>query len=87
MKTIDHSGPKSLRPLDPDGDGAREAHRNAQEGLWTGPRDFLRPSRGVVEWSPARYVASFRWAHNIKRVSDEFLRALIGWRPGTGPAP
>jgi hypothetical protein len=86
-RTVDHPGPKSLWALDPDGDGVREVHCNTQEGLWTGLRNFLRPSRGVSKWYLAQYVAIFQWAHDIKRVTDEFLRVLIGLRPSTGPAP
>ena len=32
---------------DDDGDGVREVHCSTLEGIWTGPRDFLRPFRGV----------------------------------------
>ena len=86
-RTVDHSGPKGLWALDLDGDGVREVHCNTQEGLWTGLRNFLRPFRGVSKWYLAQYVAIFQWAHNIKRVTDEFLRALFGLGPSTGPAP
>jgi hypothetical protein len=85
--TVDHSGPKSTWARDLDGDGVREVHCNTQEGLWTGLRNFLRPFRGVSKWYLDQYLAIFQWAHNIKRVTDEFLRALIGWRPSTGSAP
>ena len=30
-----------------DGDGLREVHINASEGMWTTIRNFLRPFRGV----------------------------------------
>jgi len=86
-RTVDHSGPKGSWALDLDGDGVREVHCNTMEGLWTGLRNFLRPFRGVSKWYLARYVAVFQWGHNIKRVTDRFLRSLIGLRPSTGSAP
>ena len=63
--------------LDLDGDGVREVHCNTLEGLWTGLRNFLRPFRGVSKWYLAQYVAVFQWAHNLKRVTDEFLLERI----------
>lgn len=44
---------------DDDGDGVREVHVNTLEGLWTGMRNFLRPSRGVGERYLYQYVALF----------------------------
>ena len=86
-RAVDHSGPKSTWALDLDGDGVREVHCNTQEGLWTGLRNFLRPFRGVSKWYLDQDVAVFQWGHNIKRVTDEFLRVLLGLGPSTGPAP
>jgi transposase-like protein len=83
-RVVDHSGPKSTYAVDRDGDGVREVHCNTQEGLWTGLRNFLRPFRGVSKWYLAQYVAVFQWCHNVKRVTDEFLRILLGLTPGTG---
>jgi transposase len=85
-RTVDHSGPKGTWALDLDGDGVREVHCNTQEGLWTGLRNFLRLFRGVSKWYLGQYVAIFQWGHNIKRATDEFLRALLGMRPSTGSA-
>jgi transposase len=85
--TVDHSGPKSTWARDDDGDGVREVHCNTQEGLWTGVRNFLRPFRGVSKWYLAQYQAIFQWGFNIKTVTDELLRVLLGIRPGTGLAP
>lgn len=62
---------------DDDGDGIREVHCNTMEGIWTGLRNFLRPFRGVHKKYLAQYVAIFEWCHNLKHVSDDFLRALI----------
>jgi hypothetical protein len=84
--TVDHSGPKGTWALDLDGDGVREVHCNTQEGLWTGLRLFLGRFRGVSKWYLAQYVAVFQWAHNVKRATDDFLRALLGRRPSTGSA-
>ena len=56
----------------------REVHCNTLEGLWTGLRNFLRPFRGVNKVYLYQYVAIFEWGHNIKRVTPEFIRALLG---------
>jgi hypothetical protein len=80
-KAVDHSGPKSTWARDDDGDGVREVHCNTQEGIWTGVRNFLRPFRGVSKWYLAQYQAIFQWGYNIKSVTDEFLRILLGVRP------
>ncbi len=76
--TVDHSGPKGTWALDVDGDGVREVHCNTMEGLWTGTRNFLRPFRGVSKWFESQYVAMFEWGHNIKEVTDEFLKVMLG---------
>lgn len=73
--TVCHSQREWAR--DDDGDGIREVHCNTMEGLWTGLRNFLRPFRGVHKNYLAIYVAMFEWAHNLKRVKDDFLRALM----------
>jgi transposase len=86
-RSVDHSGPKSTWARDDDGDGVREVHCDTQEGLWTGVRNFLRPFRGVSKWYRAQYQAIFQWGYNIKSVTDELLRILLGIRPGTGLAP
>ena len=77
-KTVDHSGPKSTWARDDDGDGVREVHCNTMEGTWTGLRNFLRPFRGVSKWYLDQHVAIFQWTHDLKRVTDTFLRALLG---------
>jgi transposase len=63
---------------DDDGDGVREVHVNTQEGLWTGLRNFLRMFRGVSKEYLYQYVASFEWGCNIKRVTPQFIRAVLG---------
>jgi transposase-like protein len=73
----DHTGPRSTWAIDADGDGVREVHCNTMEGIWTGARNFLRPFRGVSKWWASQYVAMFEWGHNIKEVSDEFLRVML----------
>jgi transposase-like protein len=82
-RTVDHSGPKSTWAVDADGDGVREVHCNTQEGLWTGVRNLLRPFRGVSKWYEAQYLAVIQWGHNVKEVSDEFLKVLLGIDPST----
>jgi transposase len=73
--TVCHSKREYAR--DDDRDGIREVHCNTMEGTWTGLRNFLRPFRGVHKHSLAQYVALFQWAHNLKRVTDQFLRILM----------
>jgi transposase len=70
---------------DDDGDGVREVHCNTMEGLWTGLRNFLRPLRGVNKVYLEQYAKMFEWSHNIKRVTDEFLRAMLGGRAPARP--
>lgn len=74
-KTVCHSRHEYAR--DDDGDGFCEVHCNTMEGIWTGLRNFLRPFRGVHKKYLAQYVAMFEWAHNLKRVSADFLRTLM----------
>jgi transposase len=72
-------GPEFAR--DDDGDGVREVHCNTLEGTWTGLRNFLRPFRGVSKWYLDQYVALFEWAHNLKAVTADLIRAMV--RPKT----
>jgi hypothetical protein len=55
-------------------------HCNTLEGLWTGLRNFLRPFRGVNKIYLEQYIGMFEWSNNIKRVTDGFLRILLGGR-------
>jgi len=73
--TVCHSRKEWAR--DDDGDGVREVHCNTQEGFWTGLRNFLRLFRGVHKKFLAGYVAMFQWAYTLKRVTADFLRALM----------
>ena len=86
-QAVDHSGPKSTWARDDDGDGVREVHCNTQEGVWTGVRNFLRRFHAVSKWYLAQYQAIFQWGYNIKSVTDEFLRTLLGIWPSTALAP
>mgnify|MGYP005846434543 CR=1 FL=1 len=76
--TVCHTPGKRIWARDDDGDGIREVHNNTIEGLWTGLRNFLRPFRGVNKVYLQQYVAIHEWAHNLKEVTSEFLRALCG---------
>jgi hypothetical protein len=40
----------------------------------------------VSKWYLDQYVAISEWGHGIKRAADEFLKVLLGRRPGTGLA-
>ena len=73
--TVCHSRREWAR--DDDGDGIREVHCNTMEGIWTGLRNFLRPFRGIHKKYLAQYVAMFEWAHNLKRITSNFLRTLM----------
>jgi transposase-like protein len=66
---------------DDDGDGVREVHCNTLEGLWTGLRNFLRPFRGVNKVYLEQYIKMFEWSYNLKAVTEDFLRVLLGHRP------
>jgi transposase len=74
--TVCHAAGEWAR--DDDGDGIREVHINTSEGIWTGLRNFLRPFRGVNKVYLHQYTAIFEWGLNIKRVTGEFIRALVG---------
>ena len=82
---VNHQGPRSRWALDLDGDGVREAHCNTLEGIWTGVRIFLAAFRGVSKWYQAQYAAVFEWMYNAKRITGEFVRALVGLRVVTNP--
>ena len=62
---------------DDDGDGIREVHTNTAEGMWTGLRNFLRPFRGVHKKYLSGYVAVHECRINLKRVSPDFISALV----------
>jgi transposase-like protein len=85
--SVDHSGPKGTWAVDADGDGVREVHCNTMEGIWTGLRNFLRPFRGVSKWCAEQYVAMFQWGHNLKEVTDRFIRVMLGVGQNTEFAP
>jgi transposase len=74
--TVCHAAGEWAR--DDDGDGIREVHNNTSEGIWTGLRNFLRPFRGVNKVYLYQYVAIFEWGLNLKRVTGELIRALLG---------
>jgi transposase len=74
--TVNHEHGEYAR--DDDGDGVREVHVNTLEGIWTGLRDFLRPFRGVNKVYLEQYVIMFQWAYNLKAITDDCLRVLLG---------
>jgi len=74
--TVNHNQGEYAR--DDDGDGVREVHCNTMEGIWTGLRNFLRPFRGVNKEYLEQYIIMFQWSYNLKAVTDEFLRCLLG---------
>ena len=72
---------------DDDGDGVREVHNNTTEGLWTGVRNFLRIFRGVNKVFLSQYVGMFECAHNMKIVTTDVLRAILGIKVATDLGP
>ena len=83
--TVNHNAGEWAR--DDVADGVREVHCNTLEGLWTGVRNFLRVFRGVNKVYLEQYIKLFEWSHNIKKVTDDFLRVLVGRRQATGSTP
>lgn len=79
--TVNHNRGEFAR--DDDGDGIREVHCNTMEGIWTGLRNFLRPFRGVNKMYLEQYVIIFEWSYNLKAVTDEYLRILLGAKGST----
>ena len=73
--TVSHSKKEWTR--DDDGDGIREVHSNTIEGFWTGLRNYLRSFRGVHKRNLKLYVAMHKWAHNLKRINNDFLKSLL----------
>ncbi len=73
--TVCHSKGEYAR--DDVGVGIRVVHCNTSVGMWTGLRNFLRLFRGVHKKKLKFYVAMFEWAHNLKRVTSDFLRTLM----------
>jgi transposase-like protein len=63
---------------DDDGDGIREIHCNTMEGIWVGLRNFLRRFRGVHKKYLDQYVSIFEWAYNLKTITVDYLRVLLG---------
>ena len=79
-RTVCHSAKEWAR--DDDGDGIREVHTNTIEGLWTELRYFLRRFKGVSKHFIHLYVAAFEWMHNLKKVSTEFIQAMVFSKSG-----
>jgi transposase-like protein len=75
--TVCHAAGPREWARDDDGDGVREVHCNTMEGIWTGVRNFLRPFRGVHKRYLGQYLAVFQWAHNLKHLTVQFLRAMM----------
>ena len=53
-------------------------HCNTLEGIWTGPRNFLRPFRGVNKVYVEQYVIIFQWGYDLEAVTDRVLRVSLG---------
>lgn len=77
-QSVCHAPGQRVWARDLDGDGKREVHVNTAEGFWTGLRNFLRPFRGVNKVYLLQYVIVHEWSHNLKTVTNQFLRAMCG---------
>jgi transposase len=84
--TVCHTPGQREWARDDGGDGIREVHHNTMEGIWTGVRNFLRVFRGVSKHSIDQYIVIFECVYNIKEVTEEFLRALLGIKVATNLA-
>ena len=73
--TVCHANREYAR--DDDGDGIREVHCNTVEGMWTDVRNFLRSFKGVHKKYLAGYVAMTEFKRNLKRISPDFIAALV----------
>ena len=73
-----HTPGQRVWAADLGGDGINEVHTNTMEGTWTGLRNFLRPFRGVNKVYLGQYCRMFQWCHNLKTVTSELLRILLG---------
>ena len=73
--TVTHSRNEWAR--DDDGDGMREVHPNATEGMWAGLRTFLRVFRGVHKRYLSGYVAIHEFHVNLKVMSVSFIADLV----------
>ena len=62
---------------DDDGDGIREVHVNSVEGMCADVRTFLRPFKGVHKRYLSGYVALAEFKRNLKRISPDFIAALV----------
>ena len=84
--TVNHGAVPREWARDDDGDGIREVHTNAMEGIWTGLRNFLRTFRGVNKIYLQQYIAIFIWTHNFKTITTDFLQPLFT-APGRANSP
>lgn len=75
--TVSHGCKEWAR--DDDGDGIREVHCNAIEGLWTDVRNFLRPFKGVHKKFLAGYIAIREIRRNYKRITPYFIADLVAF--------
>ena len=75
-KTVCHARREDAR--DGDGDGSREVRVNTAEGLWSLPRSWLRPHRGISQEKLPLYLAFFQVVHNARRRGKALLTTLVG---------
>lgn len=80
-QTVCHSQKEWAR--DDEGGGINEVHINSLEGLWTESRNFLRRFKGVGKHLIHLYINMFEWMYNLKKVSAQFIQALVLGQSGT----
>ena len=74
-ETVCHARGEYAR--DEDGDGFREVHVNTMEGVWSLPRSWLRPHRGVSQEKLPLHLAFFQFVHNARCRGGALLGELV----------
>jgi transposase len=73
-----------------DGDGFCEVHVNTvnnMEGVWSLPRPWLRPHRGISQEKLPYYLALFEFVRNARCRGKALLGALLATLLPTTPKP
>ena len=74
-KTVCHARGEYAR--DDDGDGSREVHVDTAERLWSLPRSWLRPHRGISREKLPACLGFFQAVHDARCRGKALLGTLI----------
>ena len=74
-KTVCHGRGEYAR--DEDGDGFCEVQVNTMEGVWSLPRSWLRPHRGISQEKLPLHLGFFQFVHTARRRGKALLGELI----------